>query len=107
MSTVTYDSAAIFIQTATCLKDKIAKMDAIIEALEATALTAAANDNIEEYQLNDGQIVIKTIYRGVDAIFKSIWAFEKLRQQYVNRLNGRMVRLVDRKNFPGNRNGRL
>ena len=107
MATVVFDSAAIFIQTATCLKDKIAKMDAIIEALEATALTAAANDNIEEYQLNDGQVVIKTAYRSVEAIFKSIWAFEKLRQIYVNKLNGRMIRLVDGKNFTGNRNGRL
>lgn len=104
---VFYDSAAIFIETGTTLDDKIAKIDAIIVALEATALTAAANDNIQEYELNDGQVKIKTAYRGVDAIFKSIKAFEQIRQQYINRKNGRMMRMVDGKNFTGNRNGRL
>jgi len=106
MSTVIYDSAAIFIQTATCLKDKIAKMDAIIEALEAVALTGAGTDNLDEYELNDGQIKIKTSYRGVNAIADSINQFERIRQRYVNRLNGRITRLVDGKNFQGPRNGR-
>ncbi len=104
---VTYDSADIFIQSAATLKAKIARMDAIIVALEDVALTAASSDNIQEYELNDGQVKIKTEYRGVDAVFKSIKAFEQLRQIYVNRLNGRMMRMVDGKNFTGSRDGRL
>ncbi len=106
MSTVTYDSAAIFIQTAKCLEDKITKIDLIITALEDIAITGAGTDNLDEYELNDGQIKIKTSYRGVDAIAKSINEFERIRQRYVNRLNGRITRLVDGKNFQGPRNGR-
>lgn len=91
---VEYDSAAIYIQSSTDLCDKIAKIDLIIAALEDTALSSAANDNIEEYWLDDGQSKIKTKYKGTDEIFKSIYSFEKMRQIYVNRLNGRVVRMV-------------
>lgn len=75
--------------------EKIEKIDAIISALEDTALQSAANDNIDEYWLDDGQSKIKTSYKGTDQIFKSIIAFERMRQIYVNRLNGFVVRMVD------------
>ena len=92
---VEYDSAAMYIQSSTDLCDKIAKIDLIIAALEDTALSSAANDNIEEYWLDDGQSKIKTRYKGTDEVFKSIHSFEKMRQIYVNRLNGYVVRMVD------------
>jgi hypothetical protein len=103
---VEYDSAEIYIQSKTTLREKIAAMDAIISALETTALKAAGTDNISEYQLDDGQTKIRTMYRGASAVFRAIQDFERLRQMYVNRLNGRMVRLVDGKNFIRNRNNR-
>lgn len=100
---VVYKSADIYIETATSLRDKITKIDAIITALTATALKSAATDNITEYRLDDGQTKIETIYKGTDAIFKSIHAFEKIKQMYINQLNGRSMRLVDSKNFPNGR----
>ena len=100
---VIYDSAAIFIQKATTLRDKIIKIDAIIVALEDTALKSAVKDHIEEYWLDDGQSKIKTVYKGTDAVLESIKSFEKLRQMYVNRLNGRQVRLVDGKSLMNRR----
>lgn len=103
---VYYDSAYKYIDCASTLRDKIAKIEIIISALEDTALKAAANDNITEYSLNDGQTIIRTVYKGADAVLASIQAFEKIRQMYINRLNGRMIRLVDGKNFTGRRNGR-
>jgi hypothetical protein len=103
---VTYDSAQIYIQCGSTLRDKIARMDAIIAALEDTALKAATTDDILEYQLNDGQTIIKTVYKGADAVLRSIQAFEKIRTMYVNRLNGHVFRLVDSKNFTGRGNGR-
>lgn len=105
-SIVTYSSADVYIESASTLKEKIAKIDAIIVALEATALKAAAGDDISSYMLDDGHTKINTMYRGVDSVMKSIESFEKLKQMYINRLNGRMVRLVDGKNFKGPRNGR-
>lgn len=94
-----FDSAAIYIESATTLQEKIAKIDAIIVALEATALTAAGNEDLTEYSLDNGQTKIKCVYRGSESIIKSIKAYEQMKQMYVNRLNGRRIRLVDSKNF--------
>ncbi len=96
---VYFDSASIYIESATSLCDKIARIDLVIDALLTNALKAAANENISEYQLNDGQTIIKTVYRGTAAVMKSIRDFEAIKQLYVNKLNGRMVRLVDSKYF--------
>jgi hypothetical protein len=96
---VIYNSASIYIDSATSLRDKITRIDAIISALETTSLRAAAGEDVEEYWLDDGQTKIKTITRGLDKITASIQAFERLRQMYINRLNGRMVRLNDSRNF--------
>jgi len=98
---VVYSSAAAYIESCKTLRDKIIAIDAIIAALMTTALLAATNDNISQYSLNDGQTIINTSYRGVAGITKSIMDMEALKQLYLNRLNGRMTRLVDSKNFPG------
>jgi hypothetical protein len=103
---VVYERADIYIQSCTTLKDKITAIDNIIDALFATALKAAAGDNISQYMLNDGQTIINATYKGVHQIQASIAVFERLRQMYINRLNGRVIRLVDSKNFTGGFNGR-
>lgn len=96
---VIYDSAAAYIEDCTSLEEKVTRIDAIIDALLTTALKAAGNDNVTEYSLDDGQTKIKTVYRGADAIMASIRSFEQLRQIYLNRLNGHVVRLVDSKSL--------
>src|SRR3990167_65447 len=96
---VQYDSAQIYIDSATTLREKIVKIDLIIIALETTALKAASTDEISEYWLDDGQTKIKTVYKGADSVLKSIMAFESIKQMYINRLNGRVMRLVDSKNL--------
>jgi len=94
-----FDSCSTYVQSKQTLLDKIAAIDAIIDMLESTALTMAGNDNVQEYSLNDGQTIIKTIYKGSVGIASAIDDFERIRQRYVNRLNGRMHRAVDGKNF--------
>lgn len=96
-----YDSAAIYVDSATSLCDKIDRIDTVIDALLTNALIAAEKDNIEEYSLNDGQTIIRTKYRGAESVQKSIIGFMKIKQIYVNRLNGRVTRLVDGKSING------
>lgn len=102
---ITFDSAGLYIQSKKTLQDRILAIDAIIEALELTALNMAGKDDIQEYHLNDGQTIIKTIYKGSVGVASAIDDFERIKQRYVNRYNGRMVRLVDGKNFNRNLNG--
>ena len=101
MSIEVYSSATEYLGTKSSLREKIAAVDAIIATLLTTAATMAEKDYINEYWLNDGQTQIKTVYKGADDVEKSIVAFERLRMMYANRLQGRMVRLMDAKNFNG------
>lgn len=96
---LTFESESQYIDSQTSNVAKIAAIDAIISALLTTAATAATKDHIREYWLNDGQTQIKTIYKGVDQILASIHAFEKLKQMYMSRVNGRVTRLIDSKNL--------
>ena len=94
-----YKSANIYINEATDLRDKISRINNVINALLDVALKAASTENITEYQLDDGQTKIRTMYRGTKAVFEAINDFERLKQMYINRLMGRAIRLVDSQNF--------
>lgn len=96
---VYFDSASIYLDTATSLRDKITKIDAIIDALLLIAADSADTENITEYSLDSGQTKIKTQYRGASDIMRSIENFEKLKNYYVNKLNGRSWKLLHSKNF--------
>lgn len=103
---VIFDSAAIYVDTATTNRAKIVKIDAIISALEDAALKSAGKANLTEYSLDDGQIKIRTMYRSTAEIMKAINDFEKIKQMYINRINGRVFRMVDSKNFTNRNNSR-
>lgn len=102
---VIYNSADIYIESQTTLKAKIIAIDAVITALEAMALKAAATGNVDSYTLDTGQSKTTISYRNIDQLAMSLTSFERIRQTYINRLNGRGVRLVDGKNFTGRNNG--
>lgn len=102
---VYYDSASIYIDSRTSTRAKVTAINSIIDKLMVLAATAAENPSgpvmIDEYEINDGQSRIRTRYRSFDDIQKSIMSFEKLRQMYINRLNGRVMRAVDSRNMTG------
>ena len=107
---VEYVSCGIYLESSTSLKDRITKTLQVINALENQRLSAAldgSKSNIKEYSLDDGQTKIKTVYRDLVEINNAIIALEKELERMYNKLNGRMVRLTDGKNFKGYRfNGR-
>jgi hypothetical protein len=96
---IIYDSSAIYVQSAANKVERINRIDEILDALYIAAVTAAENDGVTDYFLNDGQVQIKSTYRSAEQVQKSIKAFEAMKQMYLNQLNGRMTRLVDGKNF--------
>ena len=81
----------LYIEGATGLVERLARIEAIIEALELMQVEVIGKSNVEEYQLDDGQVKIKTIYRSSEEIAKAIEAYEKLKQKILNRLNGRQI----------------
>jgi|TARA_R110002074_G_scaffold274940_1_gene446546 hypothetical protein len=98
---VTYNSTFDYIDTETELRAKITKINAVILALEALLLSSIGNENIKEYWLDDGQTKIKTEYRGAVDIIASLTALDTLKYRYINQLQGRVVTMVDEKNFRG------
>lgn len=92
-------TADVYIESAKDVKDKIRRIDAIINGLTSAALKAAATGNISEYMLDDGQTKISSTYRNPLEVQRSIMAFETIKQQYINQLNGYTIRLVDSSNF--------
>jgi hypothetical protein len=103
-----YSSFDIYVNQAADDKARLTKLKAIIDALYGVAMTAAADENITEYILDDGQTKIQCNYRGVDAIMKTITGLEKIQQRLMNKLMGRVFRLQDGKSFNQNpyNNGR-
>ena len=99
VKSVTFNSAGIYIESATSIKDKLTRVNAIITALLDVAIKAAETGNINEYQLDSGQTKIRTNYTGPEQVFKSIQHFERLKTYYENKLNGHSFRLMDAKNF--------
>lgn len=100
---VIYDSAGIYIASRSSNLQKVIAIDAIISKLEEMALISAGTINIDEYSLDDGQTKIRTKYRSGADIATSIMDFMRIREIYVNRLNGRQIRLIDGRNFTGRR----
>lgn len=92
-----FDTMGLYFQSCQTLQQRIAAIDNIIAALLASQ--ADGGLNTKEYQLNDGQTIIRQVYRGPETIAKAITQWERTQQYYINRLNGRVKRLVDVKNF--------
>jgi hypothetical protein len=96
---VIYDSAGLYLESKTTMAERVDAIQEIIDALILKAADATATANYEEYSLNDGQTQIRTRYRSVQDIEAAITVFDRLLQRYLNRLNGRAMRMVDSKNF--------
>lgn len=94
-----YPAPYDYIKTAKTLKEKIKKIDDIIEALEDVLLKGALTADLEELQLNDGQTIIKTIYRNLDQINTAIDGLEARRNKLQYKLTGRIKRLRNNDNI--------
>jgi hypothetical protein len=98
-----YISVEKYLECATSIQDKIARLDVIILALMTAMEKAALTGQFEEYRIDDGQVKIETIYRDINALSKSLDFLELQRERYLNKLftrnNGRITRLVDGRNF--------
>jgi hypothetical protein len=93
-----YDTCISYIKCAQDTKDKIDRIDAIIEALEDAELNSAIQSgDVDEYSLDDGQTRIKTVIRGPEAIEKAITALERRKQRIINRCVGYRYGLQDGK----------
>ena len=83
------------------LKAKIFAVDNMIDAMMLSMAEAIGGQapTISEYNLDDGQIKIKTVYRSILDVKNGINALESLKQMYMNRLKGRNIILRNEQTF--------
>lgn len=88
-----YSSESEYIQSATTDSDKIVKIDTAISNLYDVVLTAVANEDVQEYSMDNGQTKIRKVYRSVKAVMQTIKALETMKTHYSNKLNGGIYNL--------------
>lgn len=96
---IIYLKASAYVESCSTIKAKIAALNAIQDALLTTAMKAVETGHITQYSLNDGQTIIQETYRSAKEITEAYNGFETIKQMYINRLGGRMTRLVHNTNF--------
>ena len=78
-----------YIESKTTLLAKIAAYDLIITGLENAMLLAVESGHLIEF--DDSMMKVRTEYRNVEDVAKAMLGYEKIRQMYINRLNGRVT----------------
>lgn len=94
-----YLTCDLYITSVKSDKARYDRIDAVIDVLEDQLIKSALNSSVSEYSLDDGQTKISTVYRSTEEVEKAIMSMIRLKNYYENKLNGRMVRLVDSKNI--------
>lgn len=89
-----------YVDCKSALIGKVATYDILISSMEKSILAALMGDNGEsagqyaEYELDDGQMKVRSRFRSVDQMTSGLQALRKIRQDYINQHNGRGTRLV-------------
>jgi hypothetical protein len=88
---------SVYIGNKTTALAKINAIQALIDAMELKALDVVngIDSTVSEYWMDDGQMKVKTSYRGIADVTAGILALEKLKQKYINTYNGRGFVLRD------------
>ncbi len=84
-------SISQYLETKTSIKDRIIAIDGLIDSMILRAADAVDTANYSEYQMDDGQMKVRTMYRSPEDIMKGVSSLEKIKQMYVNRVNGRVT----------------
>lgn len=85
-----YYTISQYIESKTTIRDKIQAYQNLIDAMELKLLDSIGNSDLEEYQVETGQMKVRTRYRTVQNVQDGIKALEQAKQRYINRYNGRV-----------------
>tara|TARA_R110002049_G_scaffold86452_1_gene219870 strand:- start:166 stop:459 length:294 start_codon:yes stop_codon:yes gene_type:complete len=78
-----------YIECRESILERIKAYEALIAAMELKLLDSVETSDLQEYNLDDGQMKVKTAYRSVYDVEKGIFALERAKQRLINRYNGR------------------
>lgn len=90
-----FPSFRYYIEDVDDLCQRVTRIDQVIDALLTLATTSALEDDVRSYRLNDGQTIINVERQTVDQLMKSVRNLELVKNMYINRINGRGMRLTN------------
>ena len=70
---------------------KIATYDLLIEGLEKAIMESTVSGHLVQYELDDGQMKVRTNYRKISDLIDAMTGLQRLRQGYLNQYNGRVT----------------
>lgn len=73
---------------------KVDTYDLLIEGLEKAILESTVSGHLVQYEMDDGQMKVRTMFRKVSDLVTAMEGLQRLRQGYINRYNGRVTRLT-------------
>ena len=83
-----------FVECQSKIIGKIATYDILIEKFEEALLAGATSGHLVQYEMDDGQMKVRAQYRNVRDMTEAMNGLIKMRQYYVNKANGRSIRMV-------------
>lgn len=89
-----YTSISAYFEDKSKLIGKIATYDLLIEAFEKSMLEGAVSGHLLQYEMDDGQMKVRVQYRNMRDMTEAMNGLIKMRQYYINKANGRSIRLV-------------
>lgn len=90
---------ADYLECKTDLADRVVAIEALIDAMLVQMVTNVSDSGTAEFQLDDGQIKIRTVFRNINEVTRGIESLERIKNIYNNRLRGRIGILRDEKVF--------
>jgi len=89
-----FTTVSAYFECKSKLIGKIATYDLLIESFEKAMLEATISGHLLQYEMDDGQMKVRVQYRNMKDMTSAMNGLIKLRQDYVNKANGRSIRLV-------------
>ena len=89
-----FTSISAYFECKSKLIGKIATYDLLIESMEKTLMVGIESGHLLQWELDDGQMKCRSQYRNVKDLTDAMNGLIKLRQYYINKANGRSIRLV-------------
>lgn len=86
---IEYMTIPQYIECKSKLIGKVATYDLLIEGMEKAVLEATLSGQYAEYELDDGQMKVRSRYRSVDQMLSGLQGLRRIRQDYINQYNGR------------------
>ncbi len=80
-----------YVEEKSKLIGKVATYDLLIESMEAAILEGTVSGHLVQYEMDDGQMKVRAQYRSIKDMTAALIGLERIRQQYINRFNGRRV----------------